>query len=195
MLLSGDALAADLVTLSASDWPIRKILEEVSRQSGLIVVSSQPLSETKSTAFYDLPVAQAVNRLLQGRSYVLIQNIGDGGRAELWVLDRAPGSTTRTWRYDPGVHAVAERTMQGIRSEPAALKSAIETLAELGGTGSIDQLAGLLSHPDRSVRAHAVDALGDIGGACVVPYLQRMTADADPYVREAAFDYLAELGE
>ncbi len=65
---SGGALTVDIKAV-----PLSKVLEELSRQAAITVQVEPSSAETEVwDEFQDLPLEQAIRRLLQGQSYVLI---------------------------------------------------------------------------------------------------------------------------
>ena len=66
-------MSDDLVTLTAHNVGVRDVLDEIARQSDLIVVSHAPLRGRLTLELERLPLFEALRRILRGQSYLLHQ--------------------------------------------------------------------------------------------------------------------------
>ncbi len=66
-------VSGDLVTLTAHNAGVRDVLDEIARQSDLIVVSHDPLAHRLTLDIERLPLSEALNRIMRGQSYLLYQ--------------------------------------------------------------------------------------------------------------------------
>lgn len=87
------------------------------------------------------------------------------------------------------------RILEQALMDPSAevRESAIEALADIGGSESASALEVALNDVEVSVRLEAVEALGEIGGQTAADLLRK--ALADEATREAAAELLAEFPE
>ena len=63
----------NIVTLQANRVGIQDVLDELARQSDLLVISHGPLHGRLSLKLERLPLSEALRRIMQGRSYLLHQ--------------------------------------------------------------------------------------------------------------------------
>ena len=63
----------NIVTLQANHVGIQDVLDELARQSDLLVISHGPLHGRLSLKLERLPLSEALRRIMQGRSYLLHQ--------------------------------------------------------------------------------------------------------------------------
>ena len=66
-------MSDDLVTLTAHNVGVRDVLDEIARQSDLIVVSHGPLHDRLTLELERLPLFEALRRIMRGQSYLLHQ--------------------------------------------------------------------------------------------------------------------------
>ncbi len=208
------ATSDGLVTVQARDVSVWALLEEVARQSRLIVVSHDPLDERVTLDFQRLPLPEALDRILRDQSFALeeLQRLtGAGDRRDarprrLWVFSKGPA----------GDHASADTTAADDVEDLDALDAdgltgplslaladddtnvrldAVSALAAVGSDQAAATLAAVaLSDGDSSVREEAVYALGEIGGEIGIQVLAQALIDPDDDVREAAVEAFANIG-
>lgn len=168
----------DRVSATITGAPLSEVLDAIARGTGLRVVRAGPLEEPVSDAFEALPVAQAVGRLLRGRSTLLVY--AGGSLREVHVLAAAPAGD------EPG-------TTHPTGTAPS-MPPAIDALAAMSDPDAVAPLgAVLLGHDVAGTRAIAADALGRTWSArAVAPLGQALGADSDPAVRAAAARALGE---
>ena len=64
-------IAGDLVTVTARDVTVKELLEEIARQSGLVLILHEPLEESVAMELDRLPLPEAISRILSGQNYTL----------------------------------------------------------------------------------------------------------------------------
>ncbi len=232
------AISNVAVSIKADDTSIRSVLEELSRQSNLVVVSQDALDELVTVDIEEPTLAEAILRLLRQKSFMLHQASyatgsefpGNSPYSRLWILSGESNDRQLTWttqarsrpplvndselidyqilalsdnggdREDAmvGFGDVGSSVIDYLRyglSDPdeGVREAAIESLAELGGTESVQALTVVLNDPDAAMRIDAVDALGEIGGQEAIRILQMAMTDDNHTVREAAAEWLTEI--
>jgi len=144
----------------------------------------KPLDERVTLEFRQLPLQQAVDRLLRGQNYALhyLQplrsgvNQGERLRGTLWVFsDDAHRTDATTDATDVRPAAVSDPTDSRDDQLPLVVAAA-------------------LGDWEASVREEAVDVLGELSGETAIPLLEQALLDPDSDVQEAAIAALADIG-
>ena len=201
------AMSADLVTIKAHNVGLREILDEIARQSDLIVVSEGPLHGRLTLDFERLPLYEALRRIMQGRSYLLHQaqpatgarNAIHGRRSTLWVFsDRSaddPVYNQADSRSSSDIASAIELLQLQLMSDDIRVRQeAIKGLRRLKVNEVIAPLSYALADEDKGVRVKAIYALADIGGDNAVAAITAAAADENPWVRAETAYALGTLG-
>jgi hypothetical protein len=186
-------VAGGAASVEARDATVKEVLEEIARQSGLVIVPYAPLDERVTLKFEHLPLSEALRRILRDRSFALQQNEG-GRRGKLWVFSNEPDRSERPARQGAGESlATASRALTDHDKE-----TRLDAISVLAGVGDQDAATALvtaaLSDVAPEVREEAVYVLGEIGGETSIPFLSHALADPNADVREAAVEALGEIG-
>lgn len=202
------------VTVRADDVPLLRVLEEISRLSGLRVEADGQLDQSASLSFERLPLREALDRLLENHSYLLRlvdPDSGAGTHSSLWVFATTSGkivSPAAASSEDAGeaVEAAEVALLESLAlalvdEVPRVRLRAVAGLSELGGQEAAATLTTVaLADADPSVREEAVYALGEIGalgetGATAAKLgLEQALVDPHPRVREAALGAFTDIG-
>lgn len=206
-------LTGGRLTVDARDVPLPDLLGLVARRASFRLTFARAPIETVTAAFSDVPLDEAVRRLLRGHSFVLVYEadqrlsevrlVGPDGAATLSVADRrhaGPGESAERAAEIAAptpvpaaapVHptpTVRELARTVAEDEDAAVRArATAALAALGGADAISALRTALEDAAAIVRVHAVHALSRAERAAAIPVLSAVLAgDRDPQVRLAA---------
>lgn len=208
------AITDELVTVKAGNASVRSLLDEIARQSNLVVVSHIPLTARVTLQFERLPLREALDLILRDQSFALqdVQpssrpgNSSAGQLRKLWVFSKGPvGASisphfTSAERLEDLDSLDAENLIEALglalTDHDANVRTdAASTLADVGSDQAAAALAiAALNDGDTSVRQEAVYALGVIGGEIGIRTLQQALIDPDNEVREAAIQAFANIG-
>ena len=200
-------MSGDLVTLKAHNMDLREVLDEIARQSDLIVVSHGPLRGRLTLELERIPLYEALNRIMRGRSYLLHQAQAATGaeianherRSTLWVF--SDGSAA-----EPGHHQAVGRSLWESKSAIEVLQSqlmsddirvrqeAIKALRRLKTDEAVAPLSVALADEDKKIRVKAIYGLADIGGDNAVAAMAAAVGDENAWVRAEAAYALGTLG-
>ncbi len=198
---------------------VGSVLEEITRQRGLVVRSKRLLDERIIIDFDDLTLADAVARILRNHSYVL--RSGSPSQPDtLWVFAREPERGHAAANNTPPLHAALMSPDARVRIEAvsgmttadsdwahaklaelalndqnlAVREEAVNAVAEIDGTSAMPVLQQAMFDPSPRIRAAALDALSGLGGDEVATVLAFALQDEDATIRLAAVDALGEIG-
>ncbi len=200
-------ISDELLTLKAHNASVRDVLDEIARQSDLIVVSHGPLHGRLTLQLERLPLSEALRRILRGQSYLLHQAHAPSGariaiderRSTIWVFSDESAA-------ELGHHQAARRSSSDIALAIEALQSqlmsddlrvrqeAIKGLRRLKVNEVIAPLSYALTDEDKKVRVKAIYALADIGGNDAAAALAAASADENAWVRAETAYALGMLG-
>ncbi len=200
-------MSDDLVTLKAHNVSVRDVLDEIARQSDLIVVSRSPLHGRLTLELERLPLFEALRRIMRGRSYLLHQaqaatgaRIADDERqSTLWVFSdesaNDPGYTEAASHSLPGIKSAIEVLQSKLMSDDVRVRQeAIKGLRRLKVNEVIAPLSYALADEDKKVRVKAIYALADIGGDNAVAAMAAAAGDENAWVRAETAYALGTLG-
>lgn len=189
----------DAVTIKAVNSSVRSVLEELSRQSNLVVVSQEPLDELLSIDIDQPTLRQAIRRLLRHKSYLLKQSNDVAGSLRIYSDDVDTGQTA--WatqpvrRPDPEPDGELTDYLTLASSDEASdREEAMYGFGEIADSNSVDYLLLGLSDPDENVREVAIQSLAELGGAESVMALSIALSDPETSVRVDAVEALGEIG-
>ena len=200
-------MSDDLVTLKAHNVSVRDVLDEIARQSDLIVVSHGPLHGRLTLELERLPLFEALRRIMRDQSYLLHQaqaatgaRIANHARQSiLWVF--SDGSANDAGYTEASSHSVWEITSaievlqsQLMSDDIRVRQDAIKGLRRLKVNEVIVPLSYALLDEDKKVRVKAVYALADIGGDDAVAALVTAVGDENAWVRAETAYALGTLG-
>ena len=182
-----------LFSIEALDVTTRAVLEEIARQSGLVVVSTDPLQQRIDATFNGVTLSTAIRRILRQQSFTLLVGAEP---SNLWIYVNGDGSSPpgpgfRTADPEQQILPLSLALSDGARQ---ARLDAVTELAIVESEDAISLVAAALGDEDAKVRAEAAYALGEIGGHDSLQLLQQALLDPDNRVREAAIEAFAEIG-
>lgn len=205
------------VTVKARDGDVKGLLEEIARQSDLVIDLHGPLDERVTIEFDRLPVPEALDRILRGRDFVLRYfdpssdpaTPANAYPSKLWVFSKGLGDHNAP--PENGDAAFTREGVGGARAQEADaslvrlslaladddVKVRLEAVSELASIESDQAAAALataLSDGDPSVREEAACGLGEIGDETDLEILEQALMDPDLRVREAAVEAVTDIG-
>jgi hypothetical protein len=194
-----------LVTVVAHEISIREVVEEIARQSGLVIVSRDPLADLVTLELRQVSLAKAIGRVLRDHSFTLqsvqpptITADPDARYGRLWVFSAAAGQDESTsFAFNaPDAYRDIMRWSHALTDGDADIRlEAVDRLAAHSSHESASALAAAaLSHSDSLVREEAVFALGEHGEDSGIHVLRQALLDPDANVRQAAVDAFTEIG-
>jgi len=200
-------MSDDLVTLKAHNVGVRDVLDEIARQSDLIVVSHAPLHGRLTLELERLPLFEALRRIMRGQSYLLHQAQAVAGarivnherQSTLWVFSDGsandPGYTEAANHFVWETTSAIEMLQSQLMSDDVRVRQdAIKGLRRLKVNEVIAPLSYALLDEDKKVRVKAIYALADIGGDNAVAALAAAAGDENAWVRAETAYALGMLG-
>jgi HEAT repeats len=182
-----------LVSLEAKERPWEELLQEFSRQSGIIFHVRLPLEGTVTASFTGLPLEQALHRLFgRGANLMLVYR---SGRPTV----SSPGLPSEVWIFSSSRRAISESS--GPRdaepeADPPALEDAENPAQALAREFEDNPGAALESaqwHPDPRVQRVAITYLGEQATAEALDTLYSLLEDGESWVRQSALEALGPL--
>lgn len=192
-------ITGNAVTITADNSSVRSVLEELSRQTHLVVVSQEAFDELVSIDIDQPTLAQAIRRLLRHKSYLLEQSKSDSG--SLWIFSDDTDNRETAWatqpkrRPDPEPDSELTDYLILASSDIASdREEAMYGFGEIADSNSVQYLLLGLSDPDENVREEAIRSLADLGGTESVMALRMALHDPAANVRVDAVEALGEIG-
>jgi len=200
-------MSDDLVTLKAHNAEVQDVLDEIARQSDLIVVSHDPLEYRLTLDFERLPLFEALRRIMRGQSYLLHQSqaatdakiANYESRRTLWVFSDGsadePGHNRVAGRSSSDTASVIEVLQSQLMSDDLRVRrEAIKGLRRLKVNEVIAPLSFALTDEDKNIRVKAIYALADIGGDNAIAAMAAAAGDENAWVRAETAYALGTLG-
>lgn len=189
----------DAVTIKADNSSVRSVLEEISRQTHLVVMSQEALDKLVSIEIDQPTLPQAIRRLLRHKSYLLKQSNDVAG--SLWIFSDDVDTGQRAWatqptrRPDPEAGSeLTDYLILASSDEASDREEAMFGFGEFADSNSVEYLLLGLSDPDESVREEAIQSLAELGGTESMMALSMALSDPEANVRVDAVEALGEIG-
>jgi hypothetical protein len=185
-----------LLTVTAEQAPLGRVLGEVARRTGLRIRGAETLREPVTVSFSSLRLAEGIRRLLARVDHVIVEQAFRQGeiRPTLVLLpgrhlaDAGPGSED-----DPS--APGERLDSSLADpDPGVRRQAVERLADVRGEWAFSRLAAALQDESAEVREGAITALGLHGPEAINPITTLLQRETYPAARLAAVQVLGQFG-
>jgi hypothetical protein len=133
--------AKDMLTVRLAKVPVTEVLAEIERQSGAEVRGQVRDPREVSAEFDDVPLPDALHRLLGSQNFALIY--ADGGRLRAVKLLGGPQAAPPPTPASPaGAPAVPPPVPSPVPTSPAALIGMLERHAPVPVTGRLAELFG-----------------------------------------------------
>lgn len=199
----------DLVTIVALNTSLKDVLEELSLNANLTILSEEVLDEPVTLDIQQASLPEAVRHLLRQKSYMLHRLNQDSTSgtvvsypdSRLWIFSDAQRDTRYAWTSIPAMESYSEAGHETVdyrvlaySNDAGEREEAMFALAEISGDANIAYLAQGLSDPDDGVRETAIEALMMIGGKQSIGALSIVLNDPDAGLRADAVDALGEIG-
>jgi hypothetical protein len=197
------------VTIRARNASIRSVLEELSAQTDLTVVSQEPLDELVIVDIDEPTLPRAVHRLLRQKSFMLHQfsevrdkgNPGTTAVSRLWILAEGGNGNQEAWvtrpqrERDPDASADLIAFQLMVASDKGSDRAeAMYGFGETGGRDAVVFLQQALSDPEERVRLAAMEALAELRGEASVQALSSALNEPDVGMRIDVVDALGKIG-
>lgn len=214
-------LRGDLLSVRIRNASWETVLQELARQTGIIIDVKGRLTGVLSQEFQDLPLEKGLRRLFHDVNMVLFSAGGtqkrgapergvrvwlfpqQGGTAEERQGQRflagpaaekhdAPGAVVQTGEAPPGEEGAQPA------AEPAAEDGQQERLKALRGLaeqGNAEALQQSLSDPDPTIQATAFALLAERDRQGAIDALLTVTKSAQPEVRLQAFEFFQQSAQ
>ena len=188
-------LSNGLLSLDAEDVPLQAILDEIGRVSGVpIHVSDADASpgDTLTTLLLErVRVDEAVQRLLMGRSFVLVY--ATGALREARVYEAPPSASARTPEPE-GADVARLRGAALADPDPRERARALEDLAaNLDQRAALDAVVEVLGRESNpGLLERALDIVGSERALPLEPVLRLAASNPEPRVRIKALTRLSE---
>lgn len=189
-----------LLSLQAIHWPYIEVLDALQKETGIRFHYSIPMAETVTLAFKDVPVQEALKRLL-GREAQLMFRFPEGpsiaGRVrvpeDVWILGKVSGPI-------PEAGGPADESAALVRKDGTSAladESQLDAEPETSELWEVDSLVETMQSDDPSLRLEAISALAGSGQAdqeAVKAVLHAALNDMDAGVRAQAVQALVLRG-
>ncbi len=200
-------MSDDLVTLKAYNVGVRDVLEEIARQSDLIVVSHASLDGRLTLELERVPLSEVLWRIMRDQSYLLYQaqattgvrNANHEHPSTLWIFSEGtaddPGHAEAASHSSLDTTVAIEVLQSELMSDDVRTRQeAIKGLRRLKANEAIAPLSFALADEDKKVRVKAIYALADIGGDDGVAALAAASGDENAWVRAETAYALGTIG-
>ncbi|HEY0686531.1 MAG TPA: HEAT repeat domain-containing protein [Steroidobacter sp.] len=189
--------------MTAHDAPLQAVIERLAHQSGLRVVTRDPLNQRVTVELNSLALTAVLHELLRGCSFILVAP-GEGG-GTLWILSKelkGNDEYVSMGTLGDSPEPALREDRRSVDELSAALADhdsnvRLDAVSELGDRSKDDESAILLAraaardeHP--SVRAEALHAIGRGRADIHSPVFTRALNDRDVSVRKAAIGALED---
>ena len=195
--------------MNVRETSLKELLEEIARQSGLVLEGEASIAERITVQFHQLHLEEGLRVILDGQSYALEYSLstrdedlqivrvptrlrifprGDLSAAQREPVDREAEAGLGDARIDvPRPPAVLEDA-----GEARVKEEALETLAESGLRGAaLPLIPFALADHDEAVRPGPVDPLPTLGGNEAAEAPESAGRDEESSVREQAIQPMA----
>ena len=201
-----------LVSVQVRDAPLNVVLDEIARQTGLIIEGHVAIDSRIAIDFEQLGLEAALRQILEGQSYALeyalkaIPGAGENIRVphRLRIFPNDLDVLARSWSPDDTADAGVDGNTIDAQKVRAVLESsddpwdredAVDALAESGQPHvAVPLITVALIDRDEDVRLAAIEALATLGGDAAAEALQIALRDEESMIREAAIETLEALG-
>ncbi len=125
---SGIDFKNGLLKVSIEKQEFKEIMDEVARETGIIIIMDHPYDEVISVSFDYLPLEKGLRRLLREKDYAFIYQSGEGdvlkkpsNQMKVFIFSKAEGKTVAGsgGLYNDGLPDTAHQklTMDGIQNQ------------------------------------------------------------------------------
>jgi HEAT repeat protein len=189
------SVADGRLTLEADDAPVMDVLRRLAEAKIVTVIGEPTVERRVSLTLSDVPLAEALKRILGDLRYIASYDEGAGARAAVEIRFLGPGSGPRDVAAAPPAPPTPEWvTRAAANPERSARMRAIQALARQRTAEATTTLVGMMrDDADATVRERAAAALVEIGGRDLGSAFLAALSDAAPFVRVQAIRGLARV--
>ncbi len=181
---------AGRLTLKADSVPLDAVLKEISRQTGLRVISAVSLGQPVNVEFSRLTLRPALERVLAGENYAIVEK-SDANGAPASVAVMILGAATRS--HTAG-SPNASRPAAGTGESSDRLKSLMDAIHS-GGSQTERILQEAADDSDPNVSALALQTLAERNPQAGRDAIRRVAETGNGPTRFAALQELRQLGD
>ncbi len=197
----------NLLTVRVNNLTLKEVLKEISKQTGIEIVSYASIEMPVSADFSDLVSDEGLKRLIRDFSFIFIYNSLNSKdvRTALTKIIIYPKTYKELHKREETMDVLSrpedENTFDRLTDvfregeDPDFGAMAVDELGDPRDERAIDVLVQEVVDTDPMVRISAIHALGEIGGELVVQLLTDALSDEYDHVREFAADVLRSLKE
>lgn len=200
------------LTVDVREASLSEVLEEIARQSGLVLKGHTSIDVRIDAQFDRLPLEHGLRVILDGQRYAVRYSLvtGDDGRAMvrvpsvLWIFPPHDLAPPEGGPANDGADAGSGDGSLDLQRLRAVLESAedawdkedaLEAIAEAEDPQvALPLVRFALTDRDEDVRLAAVEALATIGGEGAAEALEIALRDPESWVREGAIETLEAIG-
>jgi hypothetical protein len=174
-----------LVSIEAKEVPSLRLLEDLSKKSGIVFHARIPLEGTVTASFSNLPLERALQNLFgPDANFMFVygntnrKSSSGASPSEVWILGAGQRVAARTIGLDDTEPAADEaddqlqKTMREFERNPKAARDAARR------------------HPDPAVREIAISYLGEQTSEEGITVLLDILGETDPHMRQSALGAL-----
>lgn len=204
----------DRLSLDSAGAPLIKVLAETARRTGLRVEGAGPRNQNVDAHFADLPIREALARILSGVNFAIVEpprSRAGAGQLTLFLLGNSasrlpgqrPSSTDNSNRANTDeplgqLYQAAQRGDFARLKQAASAKNtdstqavALDLLTQRDPGAAANVALAAAASPDLAQRVTGLDTLGRIDGPAAVSALAAALNDPDIGIRQTALAALA----
>ena len=197
----------NLLTVRVNNLTLKEVLKEISKKTGIEIVSYASIEMPVSADFSDLVSDEGLKRLIRSFSFIFIYNSPNSKdvRKALTKIIIYPKTYKELYKREETMDVSSrpedENTFDRLTEifpegeDPGVRAIAVDEFGIRRDERDIDVLVQEVVDTDPMVRISAIHALGEIGGELVVQILTDALSDEYDHVREFAADVLRSLKE
>ena len=191
------------LSVSVKNISIVTLMQLVGAEANFVVIAYGDLDgQTGSWSFSDLPLAEAIRKLLRDTNTVITYRPGshsdsEPGVSKIYLLGSSSAnvSAIRVKTVEPGLDSQL-RLDQAQASNLQDRLAAIDRTEGLADEITLENLTFTLRHdPDPEVRIRAISALEDLGGSSAATALEAGLGDSDTAVRKKVVQTLGKIDD
>src|SRR4051812_25247186 len=188
------------LSVSAEQASLADLLQALEQATGVEILGADTVDETVSLQFSDLPLDEALRRLLARVNHLLVEDDSPAPgapRLSVWILGAGSaanrGPAVRIDQRPPQEQPWG--AIPDLATEPDAemRRWVVKRLAERSDPEAFDALLGALEDSDPGVRQDALGALGPYGRTAIEPIKALLSREKSATVRAAALGILAQV--
>jgi HEAT repeat protein len=188
------------LSVTAEQASLAELLQALEQATGVEILGADAVDETVSVQFSDLPLDEALRRLLARVNHLLVEDDSPAPgapRLSVWILGAgSPANRAPAVRIDQ--RSPQEQPwgpIPDLATEPDAemRRWVVKRLAERSDPEAFDALRRALEDPDPGVRQDALGALGPYGRTALEPIKALLSREKSATVRAAGLGILAQV--